>query len=104
MEKGKISAQASHAVLKAVRTNARFAKEQWKRKKIIECYKIENEIVLEAYKKEIAELGGPPPIVIKDAGRTQIAAGSKTVLGCFAPVDESLLTEHYPFLTTLNPL
>ena len=31
MEKGKISAQASHAVLKAVRANARFAKEQWKK-------------------------------------------------------------------------
>ena len=59
---------------------------------------------MKAIKKEVDELGGPPSIVIRDAGRTQIARGSKTVLAFFAPIDESLLEEHYAFLKTLKPL
>ena len=43
MEKGKIAAQASHAVLKSVRKNTKFANKRWKKKKLIECYKIDSE-------------------------------------------------------------
>ena len=43
MEKGKICAQASHAVLKSVRRNTKFANKRWIKNKLIECYKIGSE-------------------------------------------------------------
>ena len=43
MEKGKICAQASHAVLKSVRRNTKFANKRWSKNKLIECYKIGSE-------------------------------------------------------------
>ena len=59
--------------------------------KIIECYKIPNEEEMESLKEVIADSGGPPPVIIRDAGKTQIARGSKTVLAFFAPINKSLL-------------
>ena len=47
---------------------------------------------------------GPEPALVRDAGRTQIARGSKTVLAFFAPADKRLLNQHYPFLARLKPL
>ena len=61
------------------------------KQKIIECYKLASEEEMDAMKQVILDCEGPPPVTIKDAGRTQIARGSKTVLAFFAPIDKSLL-------------
>ena len=46
---------------------------------------------IKAELEELVKLGSPPAVTIVDAGKTQIASGSKTVLAFFAPVDETLL-------------
>ena len=54
--------------------------------------------------KQLDNQKGPEPIMIRDAGRTQIAWGSKTVLAFFAPTDKELIKQHYPFVSKLKPL
>ena len=54
--------------------------------------------------KFIVDVQGPEPIIVRDAGRTQIAQGSKTVLAYFAPANKALVKQHYPFMMLLKPL
>jgi len=90
MGKGKIAAQSSHAAVEALE------KTMQKNPPWVEEWKIQGQekVVLKvASKKELLELFQQlknlfPCALIKDAGRTQIAAGEPTCLAC-GPVPEN---------------
>jgi PTH2 family peptidyl-tRNA hydrolase len=83
MEKGKIAAQCSHATLGAFKMASQHsvsAVRWWQRTgqaKI--AVKIENDLRMEEL-ASLARKAGLVTYIVMDAGRTQIAAGSKTVL------------------------
>eukprot|EP00041_Stephanoeca_diplocostata_P029280 m.861052 g.861052 ORF g.861052 m.861052 type:complete len:225 (+) comp23530_c2_seq2:196-870(+) len=84
MEKGKIAAQCGHATLacyKAARKYQRKVVERWEQMgqaKI--ALKIDDDKELETIMMGLRE-AGVIAMPIRDAGRTQVAAGSRTVLG-----------------------
>ncbi len=95
MQKGKACAQSSHASLSAYLKTEKKISEKW----IEEGMK---KIVLKAEEKEILSIFNSlkkifPCALIKDAGRTQIPAGSITALG-IGPAEESLLNKHLSHL------
>ncbi|KJZ70381.1 hypothetical protein HIM_10225 [Hirsutella minnesotensis 3608] len=100
MTKGKIAAQCSHATLACFKALARAAPDspqrrtlaRWERNgqaKIAVQVKGQDEM-LELRRK--ARAAGIPAEVIQDAGRTQIEAGSMTVLGV-GPAPKSLVDQ-----------
>ncbi|XP_037070499.1 peptidyl-tRNA hydrolase 2, mitochondrial-like [Pollicipes pollicipes] len=84
MGKGKVAAQCSHAALAAYKQAARQTPEwlaEWERRgpaKVV--LKTEDEYALYRVERD-ARAAGLVTAVIQDAGRTQIAPGSVTVLG-----------------------
>eukprot|EP01135_Chromosphaera_perkinsii_P003299 Nk52_evm74s239 gene=Nk52_evmTU74s239 len=91
MGKGKIAAQCCHgavAAYKSVHKNDPDRLKAWEwggQPKVV--VKVPNETVLDEITKTAASLGVPAH-AIRDAGRTQIAAGSKTVVAVGpAPID-----------------
>jgi PTH2 family peptidyl-tRNA hydrolase len=99
MGKGKIAAQAAHASVSACDKVSSDILEQWKSegmKKIV--LKVDSEEQLLQYfelaKKQFR------CALIQDAGRTQIASGTKTCFGC-GPVDESKASKIFSELKLL---
>ncbi len=94
MGKGKLSSQAAHASVEAMeKTKIKFLEwvEEWKQtgtQKVVLKIGSEKELLelFETVKKEI------PTALIKDAGRTQIKAGSATCIG-IGPAPENLVNK-----------
>ncbi|KAH8835419.1 PTH2-domain-containing protein [Flagelloscypha sp. PMI_526] len=89
MSAGKIAAQCSHATLACYKTMLKSNKRllrQWEKngqtKIALKCQDEEELLVMEAQAKSLNLVARS----ILDAGRTQIAAGSRTVLGIAGPV------------------
>ncbi|KAF9073864.1 peptidyl-tRNA hydrolase [Rhodocollybia butyracea] len=88
MSTGKIAAQCSHATLACYKTllnsNPAFLR-QWERsgqtKIALKCYSEEELLTLQAQAQSLNLCARS----VQDAGRTQIAAGSRTVLGIAGP-------------------
>ena len=92
MGKGKIAAQASHASLFAFLKAGILKRKKWMKegmKKVVLKVSSEKEI-LELYKK--AKQKKLPSALIKDAGLTQIPAGTITALG-IGPDEEKKIDE-----------
>ncbi|NYZ77404.1 peptidyl-tRNA hydrolase [Candidatus Micrarchaeota archaeon] len=93
MGKGKLAAQCSHASLSAFKKAERSSPETvkaWERegqKKIVLKVNSEGEL-LEYF--ELAKSGGVPCELIRDAGHTQVEAGTITCFGA-GPWDEEKL-------------
>jgi PTH2 family peptidyl-tRNA hydrolase len=93
LNKGKIAAQCGHAALGAYKLSkikcpsALKVWESFGQAKI--AVKIDDVTAMEEIKR-IAEREGLITYIVEDAGRTQIAAGSKTVLA-IGPAPESIL-------------
>jgi len=95
MGKGKTAAQASHASVEALeKTKIKFPEwiEEWRNtgtQKVVLKVSTEKELLelFETVKKEI------PTALIKDAGRTQIQAGSNTCIG-IGPAPENLINKY----------
>lgn len=90
MGKGKIAAQCCHAAVGCYKRSCNIcpaAIRAWERtgcaKVALKCPDL-NELERIA---RIASSKGIPLYLVEDAGRTQIAAGSRTVLGLFGPVN-----------------
>ena len=89
MGKGKIAAQCCHAAVgcyKRARKQCPAALTAWER---TGCAKIALKCPTEQEMEQIAAMAltkDIPLYLVEDAGRTQIAAGSRTVLGMFGPV------------------
>lgn len=99
MGKGKIAAQCGHAAVGCYKKAQKKAPSGVRAWEMTGCAKIavsctQNDM-LEIYRKACVEKG-IPCYLVEDAGRTQIAAGSRTVLGIGpAPVGEfEGLTSH----------
>jgi PTH2 family peptidyl-tRNA hydrolase len=104
MGKGKIAAQCGHAILgvfrKLLKQRPGIA-HQWHKKEFPKVFfHCEDEVQMLSI-EEWARQKGYCTIVIHDAGRTQIAAGSATVLG-IAPVALSHLKEFTGDLKALD--
>lgn len=87
MQKGKIAAQSSHASVSVLDKVDDDILDEWKSagmKKVVLKVATEKELI-ELFEKAKREL---PCALITDAGKTQIAAGSKTCFAC-GPVDET---------------
>jgi PTH2 family peptidyl-tRNA hydrolase len=101
MGKGKIAAQCGHAALGAYKhglKSNRSGVECWE---YTGCAKIAVKVNDEEMKEmeSIAKNQGLVSYVVRDAGRTQIAAGSRTVLAIGpAPVSEMKFTNHLKLL------
>ncbi|KAL9940317.1 hypothetical protein V8E36_001022 [Tilletia maclaganii] len=103
MDKGKIAAQCGHATLAAYKAALKETPEwvrQWERlgqaKVAVKCDSESTLIEVEHHARRL----GVAARTIQDAGRTQIAAGSRTVLG-LGPAPKSLmdsLTGHLKLL------
>ena len=95
MGKGKVAAQCAHAAVMAYehlgRTNAELL-EEWRyngQPKVVTKTDTEESLIQIA---EHARSLGLPVSLVRDAGRTQIAPGSKTVLGV-GPGDATLIDQ-----------
>jgi peptidyl-tRNA hydrolase, PTH2 family len=101
MGKGKIAAQCGHAAVGCYRVAHRripHAVQAWNMtgcaKIAVKCPEREYDTIMELCTKR-----GIPYYLVEDAGRTQIAAGSKTVLALLAPVSVlSTVTDHLKLL------
>lgn len=93
MGKGKIAAQCGHAAVGCYRLASRKVPQSVAAWNYTGCAKIAVKCTEVQYESLMAKCRdkGIPYYLVEDAGRTQIAAGSKTVLAIFAPV--SVLTE-----------
>lgn len=99
MNKGKIAAQASHSAVTVLDKIDEEIIEEWKgqgMKKIVLKVKDEKEL-LELFEKTKREL---PCALITDAGKTQIAPGSKTCFAC-GPVEENKAQKYFSKLKLL---
>lgn len=89
MGKGKLAAQCGHAAVGCYGTAQRACPagvRAWNRTGCAKiCVKVPSTVELEALTVE-ARQRSIPYYLVEDAGRTQIAAGSRTVLALFAPV------------------
>jgi peptidyl-tRNA hydrolase len=83
MRGGKIAAQCVHAALGAYRDaqerNPEFLRRWERRGEAVVCVKIDSEAQMTALQVS-AETAVLPNYIVADAGRTQVAAGSQTVL------------------------
>jgi peptidyl-tRNA hydrolase, PTH2 family len=101
MGKGKIAAQCGHAAVGCYRVAHRripHAVQAWNltgcAKIAVKCPEREYETII-----KMCNSRGIPYYLVEDAGRTQIAAGSKTVLALLAPVSVlSTVTDHLKLL------
>ncbi|MFA5357428.1 MAG: aminoacyl-tRNA hydrolase [archaeon] len=99
MQKGKIAAQSAHASVQVLEKVDSEIIEEWKAggmKKIVLKVKDETEL-LELFERAKREL---PCALIRDAGHTQVAPGSKTCFAC-GPVDESKAAKYFKQLKLL---
>lgn len=100
MDKGKIAAQASHASVSVLDKVDAKVLDEWKQsgmKKIV--LKIgSTEELIELFQS--AKNKGLPCALITDAGRTQIASGSKTAFAC-GPVEEEEAQKYFSDLKLL---
>lgn len=90
MGKGKIAAQVAHGSIAAFLKADESAREAWLdsgMEKVVLKVTSEKELVLLFQK---AKKSGLPAALIQDAGHTQIATGSKTVVG-LGPCEETEL-------------
>lgn len=90
MGKGKIAAQCAHAALAAYLKADPSDREQWQhggQEKVVLKVQSEKELVTLFQKAKKARL---PAALITDAGHTQIAPGTKTVVG-IGPAEEDEL-------------
>jgi len=84
MSKGKVAAQCGHAVLGSYKIAKRITPEYVKAWEWRAQAKITLKVDSEAQMDEIAaaaRAAGLPSIIIEDAGRTEVAPGTRTVLG-----------------------
>jgi PTH2 family peptidyl-tRNA hydrolase len=84
MSKGKVAAQCGHAVLGTYKIAKRITPEYVKAWEWRAQAKITLKVDSEAQMDEIAaaaRAAGLPSIIIEDAGRTEVAPGTRTVLG-----------------------
>ncbi len=99
MNKGKIAAQCSHASVSVLDKVDEKTVREWKQggmKKIV--LKVgSTEELLELFEKAKREL---PCALITDAGRTQIASGSKTCFAC-GPANEEKAQKYFKELRLL---
>ncbi|NPA22636.1 MAG: peptidyl-tRNA hydrolase [Candidatus Micrarchaeota archaeon] len=99
MGKGKMCAQVAHASLEAYQRAPWFNKWQWERSGV-------KKVVLKAPEKELLRLydqakkQGLNPVLIRDAGHTQLEPGTITALGIGPYPDEVLdnITGHLKLL------
>jgi PTH2 family peptidyl-tRNA hydrolase len=88
MGKGKIAAQCGHASVGCYKRCLRLCPKAlmaWER---TGCAKIAVKCPTDLEMEEVAAVAlslGIPAYMVEDAGRTQVAAGSRTVLGLFGP-------------------
>lgn len=81
MSPGKLAAQVAHASLRAYESSSETAQRTWKsegQKKVVVEVDSEAELFRLA---DAAEQDGMPYAVIRDAGHTELEAGSVTALG-----------------------
>ena len=89
MGKGKIGSQCAHAVLKTIKEKPDNM--IWKPKDI-EVYEVYSEEML----NQLREMSINQKLhhgIVKDAGRTEIAAGTRTVIGILIPLDKPGICE-----------
>lgn len=101
MGKGKIAAQCGHASVGCYRLASRKVPQSVAAWNYTGCAKIAVKCSEAEYESLMAKCNsqGIPYYLVEDAGRTQIAAGSKTVLAMFAPVSIlSNVTNHLKLL------
>lgn len=95
MRKGKIAAQCGHASLgifkKTAKVYPEIAKYWFDNKFDKEFYNIQDQAQMEAYAQKALQAGYLFETIV-DAGRTQIAAGSHTIL-VIGPIDKSQVPE-----------
>lgn len=95
MGKGKIAAQCGHATLGAYKLARKFCKTAlygWERRGVAKiCLKAEREIELYEILQQAKSIG-LVCFIVEDAGRTQIAAGSRTVLA-LGPAPVSIIDQ-----------
>ncbi len=99
MNKGKIAAQAAHASVSVLDKVDNELIEEWKEsgmKKIVLKVKDEKEL-LELFMRTKIEF---PCALITDAGKTQIAPGSKTCFAC-GPCEENKAQKYFAKLKLL---
>lgn len=88
MGKGKIAAQCCHAAVGCYKRSMKQCPSAIKAWEYTGCAKIALKCPNEEAMKDVtarAHEKGIPMYLVEDAGRTQIAAGSRTVLGLFGP-------------------
>ncbi|VEU36153.1 unnamed protein product [Pseudo-nitzschia multistriata] len=88
MGKGKIAAQCGHASVGCYKRAARLCPAGLRAWELTGCAKIAVKCPTEEEMRGICEAAagrGLPLYLVEDAGRTQIAAGSRTVLGILGP-------------------
>jgi len=101
MGKGKIAAQCGHATLGAYKLSTKYNKSGLQWWETTGCAKIAVKVSEEEMQEieETAHAQGLVSYVVRDAGRTQIAAGSRTVLAIGpSPVHEMKFTNHLKLL------
>lgn len=80
LSRGKLAAQAAHASLKAWKKADSRAKKEWESegsRKVVVCVKGEDELIEVRMRSEKL---GIPSAMIRDAGLTEVAPGTKTAL------------------------
>jgi PTH2 family peptidyl-tRNA hydrolase len=100
MEKGKIAAQAAHASLEAYKKADINDIHEWEEGGMKKIVVAANDIKELMEIKERAKAARLPYAVIRDAGKTQVEAGTVTALG-IGPADEGAIdkiTKHLKLL------
>ena len=102
MGKGKIAAQCGHAAVGCYKRSAKLCPKGLRAWEYTGCAKIAVKCPTEEEMRTILDKAfakGLPLCLVEDAGRTQIAAGSRTVLGILGPIDVfEGLTSHLKLL------
>jgi PTH2 family peptidyl-tRNA hydrolase len=100
MDKGKIAAQCAHAAVSVLEKVDEKVFKEWKNsgmKKIVLKISSTEELVKKFQDTKNAKL---PCVLITDAGKTQIASGSKTCFAC-GPIEEEIGEKYFSELKLL---
>ncbi len=92
MSPGKVAAQVAHASLRSYESSSNTDQQAWKdegQKKVVLQVNSESELFQLA---DVAEREGVPYAVIRDAGHTELEAGSVTALG-IGPAGDAVIDE-----------